>query len=106
MKRTLANQQKWDGFHCTAYSLDSKVLDLPLTQRRHADGKTENIPTTVGEVYKSMAGRRIEVEDATLEIKITTETEKLVFAGPSFVLRMLDELLTLRNDGANPFSAS
>jgi hypothetical protein len=106
MKLTLANQQKWSGFHCTAYSLNSKVLDLPLTQRRRVDGATENIPTTVGEVYKRLADRRIEVEEAILEIEITTETEKLVFAGPAFILRMLEELLGLRNDGANPFSAT
>jgi hypothetical protein len=55
MKRTLANQQKWEGFRFTAYSLDVKVLDLALTQRRRVDGKAENISTTVGEVYKRLA---------------------------------------------------
>jgi hypothetical protein len=106
MKHTLANQQKWEGFRFTAYSLDVKVLDLPLTQRRRIDGKTENIPTTVGEVYKQLADRRIEVEDTTIETEITTDSEKLVFAAPTFILRMLEELLGLRNDGANPFSAT
>ena len=106
MKRTLSNQQKWRGFRFTAYSLNPKVLDLPLAQKRRVGGKTEQIPTTVGEIYKSLADRRIEVKDTIVETEVTTDSEKLVFVGPTFVLRMLEELLKLRNDGANPFAAA
>ena len=105
MKTTLTDpHKKWGGFRFTAYWLESgKIRALPLTQRRQVDGKTEEIPTTVGEIYKSLADRRIEVEDV-LELEITTDTEELVFAGPPFTRGMLCKLLELRNDGADPFS--
>jgi hypothetical protein len=105
MKTTLSDpHKKWGGFRFTAYWLDmGKILALPLTQRRQVDGKTEEIPTTLGEIYKSLADRRVAVEDV-LEIEITTDTEELIFAGPPFTREMLCKLLELRNDGANPFS--
>jgi len=105
MKHTLSDGKEWGGFNSAAYWLDfEKVLGLALTQKRAADGKVEEIPTTVGEIYKSLADRRIEIEDHVLEIEITTDTGKLVFAGPSFIRKMLCKLLKLRNEGANPFS--
>jgi len=105
MKYTLANQKKWSGFRFTAYSLDLKVLELPLNERRRLDGKIENIQTKVGEVYDHLADRSVEVEDGVLEVEVKTETEELSFSGPQFNHGLLSELLKVRKTGANPFSA-
>ena len=53
----------------TLYWLDEKVLHLPLTQDRV-------VPTTVGEIFKILGDRRVEVENLTVETHVTTETEK------------------------------
>jgi len=107
MKSTLADpNKKWSGFRSTEYALENlKILALLLTQKRQVGGKSEEIPTTVGEIYKSLAGRSVEVEDV-LELEIKTDTEELVFAGPPFTREMLCKLLEFRNDGTDPFSSS
>ena len=108
MKHTWADPNKeWDGFQFMAYSLDaSKVAALPLTQRRNVDGKVEELSTTVGDIYGNLVDQPFEVEPfAILAIKIKTSKEKLTFSGPAFNLNILAELLSLRKDGADPFTA-
>ncbi len=101
------SEKEWDGFRFTAYSLViEKVWSLPLTRKRAADGEAEEIRTTVGDIYKSLANCHTEIE--LLEgqgIIITTETEKLFVAGLSFHRDVLTTLIELRSDGVDPFTA-
>ena len=78
-----------ERFHFTAYSLLSKkVWDLPLTEKRTVDGKSEKVPTTVGAVYESLAEGRVEIH---------------AFDGTWFNREMLGVLLNFRKDGIDPF---
>ncbi len=101
------SEKEWNGFRFTACSLDSeKVLNLPPTRKRAADGKAEEIQTTLGEIYKSLANCHTEIESWPGQgIIITTDTEKLVVAGLQFNCDVLKKLLELRSDGVNPFTA-
>jgi hypothetical protein len=105
MKRTLAELQKeWYGFYPTRYSLDLTFLDDRLTQPRNVGGSIEQVPIKVSEIYKNLAGRRIDNTFNLLELKITTDAETLVIEGPHFTRRILEVLLTLRNDGVDFFA--
>jgi hypothetical protein len=97
---------KWDGFRLTSYRLDTeKVLALPLFEERRADGEVENIPTTVGEVFNRYADGCDGVEYAIFAVEVTSGNEKTIFAGLPFNRRLLEVLLTLWKEGANPFSS-
>ena len=107
-KHIWANPTKdWEGFRFAAYSLDSKkVCDLPLSRKSLKDGKTEQIPTTVGDAHASIVERHFEVNpDSVLGVQVTADNERLEFGGPSFNCQILREVLQLRKDGVNPFSA-
>jgi len=101
------SEKEWDGFRFAAYSLVlEKVWNLPLTRKCPIDGKTQEIQTTVGEIYKSLANRQTEVESwAGCDMIITTETEKLVLDGMPFHRDVLQALLGFRSEGVDPFAA-
>jgi hypothetical protein len=101
------SEKEWEGFHFAAYSLViEKVWGLPLTRKRPVDGNTEKIPTTVGEIYDSVANCHIEIECwAGCDMTITTETEKLFLDGMPFHRDVLCTLLGLRSEGVDPFDS-
>lgn len=110
MKKTVwANPAKeWDGFHFGAYFLDSqKVWTLPITQERLNDGKTEQVSTTVGKMYVDLAKRNFEVEPSLFGggFKAIADHDELQFSGPSFNCEILREILQLKKEGVEPFSA-
>lgn len=107
-KHIWANPTKeWEGFRFAAYSLDSKkVCNLPLTREWLKEGKTEQVPITVGDVYGSLLERHFEVNPySILSVQITTDNDKLEFKGSQFNCELLKKLLQLRKDGVNPFSS-
>ena len=97
MKQTWADGKQWNGFHFSEYSLDPKVLDLPLKERWPTAGpfpgwagKYEELQTRVGDVYTRLEDRHVEIETGAIqETEIKTDTEKLVFAGPQFTLEIV-----------------
>jgi len=106
MKHTWSDlNRKWDGFHSGEYCLDLRVFDLPLTKQRVADGKREEAPTTVREIYDGLVGKNVESEFGVVNVNIRVDAEELTVTGPSFNCQILDELLRLRNDGCLPLAA-
>jgi len=99
--------KEWDGFLPTAYSLDSeKVWRLPLTQGDPKEGKLEKVSTTVGNVYESLANQQCTIDPTSFRVvRIVMNGEELEFTGPSFSCHILRELLQLKKDGVEPFSA-
>jgi|SRR5579872_107771 len=101
---------EWEGFRFAAYSLDSeKVWALPLTRKCPKNEKIEQIRTTVGEILANLADQRFEVDQSyrlkRFGVGVTIENEELEFNGPSFNYNVLKELLQLKKDGVEPFSA-
>lgn len=88
----------WKGFRFTGYFLEN-TAELALNQE---NSSSENLPTTIGEVYERLHGKRFRIEDNTLHIEIRTDVETLKFSGPSFNRAMLYEVLrqelNFRND--------
>jgi hypothetical protein len=108
MKRHIwANPGKeWEGFRFRAYWLDpEKVLSLPLTLERSVDGKEDNVATTVEELYRKLADGRVESDHRPADLKIKTKTQELCVRGLWFNLEIMHTLLTLLNDGVDPFAA-
>lgn len=99
--------KEWEGFRFATYSLDSKkAWELPLTKKYKKEEKTEEISTTVGEAYKSLAEQPFEIEPySVLGVQITANNDKVEFKGPAFNCQVLEALLLLRKDGINPFSS-
>jgi hypothetical protein len=91
--------KEWEGFHFGQYSLDpKKVWALPLCEKRTTEGQTEKVSTTLGDLYQRLVDRSFKIEDGT----ITTGGDEIVVTGSSFACRLLDDLLELRQKGANP----
>ena len=61
MDYVIANpEQKWEGFRPTAYTLNRKVRDLPITEVRCAsDGTRQEVATTIIDVYSRFENRPI-----------------------------------------------
>jgi hypothetical protein len=95
--------KEWRGFHFGPYWLDEKILRMPLTLK-HPRGPEEP-PTTVGEIYKSVANRQVEIEDDTVGVTITLDGERLVLKCPTFHKQLMLVLFALRKEGVEPFSA-
>ena len=106
MKHTLWSDpnKKWDGFQPVPYFMNDKALDLPLAQSRSEDGEDapaddNAVPTTVGEILKTLLGRQVEVESG-MDTEITVGgTEKLFVTGLDFNRKILEVLLSFRQDG-------
>lgn len=96
--------KKWRGFQLTGYYLVG-VPNLPIIENCIVNGKREEIPTTIGEIYKSVAKTHFEVEDVTVEIVVRTDTEERRFGGKDFNMKMLYEMLRLRQEGDGPLGA-
>jgi hypothetical protein len=107
MKHIWADPNKeWSGFRLTSYSLDSeKVLALQLTEVGRIEGEKDEGATTVGEVYRRLLGRSVEIVNSIPLIHVTTDSEKLSFSESSFSCAVLTELLRIRKDGFDPFFA-
>jgi|SRR5215469_12150127 len=99
----MADQEK---FRLTGYQLD--ITGLPLVERRTINGNPEEVPTTIGKVYRTVVPidpetrketyLKFEVEDRTGEIVVKTDTEQRVYAGEYFNHQMLYETLRLLQD--------
>jgi hypothetical protein len=91
-KQTIAQPTKeWEGFRFVPYWLDEKkILDMLVIEQRRVNGKVEQIPSTVGSIYKSLAEHE-------------TDSEKLSLWGPSFNCQILGAMLNLRKKGVDPF---
>jgi hypothetical protein len=91
--------KKWEGFHFEEYFLDPKrVWALPLTEKRAIEGPTEKVSTTLGDLYRSLVDRSFKIDNG----HITTDAGEVVVSGSPFACHMLDELLDLRQKGADP----
>ena len=110
MEYSAAQVKEWEGFKLTAYTLDENVLNLALSWvKPTTEGKKEQEPTTVGEVYRSLADQQVKLDGTgrwLRHIKISTASDELEVAGPVFNLEILYEILSLRKDGSSPFEAN
>jgi hypothetical protein len=58
--------KQWEGFKLTRHSLDpNKVAALSITERRQVDGKQEDTPTTLEEIFGRLKDRSIKVEEGS-----------------------------------------
>ena len=99
----MANGKK---FRLTGYQLDT--TGLPLVERRRINGNPEEVPTTIGKVYRTVVPidpetrketyLKFEVEDRVTEVAVRTESGEQVFAGEHFNKQMLYETLRLLQD--------
>src|SRR5437868_4373354 len=104
MKRSKSKVQ-WEGFKPIEYLLDLKVMELPLKKPVVVNGKSEEVPTTVGEIYEG-AREQSKLEgfwDATIKM---SNGDELIIKGPSFSRDILRTMLGLRADGINPFATT
>src|SRR5690242_2400132 len=106
MNRELTPKTRWTGFQPVGYSLAHKAFELPLL-RKSADG-TQDLPTTVGDVYGELADKRLTAESLygwhILETKLeTTDGIKVLVKGRSFNQDILKMMLKFRDEDVNPF---
>ncbi len=80
-----------------------RVAALSITERRQVDGKQEDTPTTLEEIFGRFKDRSIRVEEGFLYTELTVDDERKSFAGPSFSRDMLMTILKLRSEGIEPF---
>jgi hypothetical protein len=104
-KRVWSDPDKqWEGFKLTRYSLDpNKVAALSIAERRQVDGKQEDTPTTLEEIFARLKDRSIKVEEGFLQAELIVDDERKIFAGPAFSQDMLMTVLKLRGEGVEPF---
>jgi hypothetical protein len=98
---TLPNpDKKWDGFRLTEYFLDhKKVFALQLTEKRTENGETNDVATTLGEVYQKFLSQNAKATSFGAGVAIETDTGKLTFTGPPFNCDLLAMMLDLRQKG-------
>ena len=106
-KRVWSDPEKqWDGFKLARYSLDAhKVAALSITERRQVDGRQQDTPTTLEELFGRLRDKKVEIEEEFLSTKLTVNNEQLLFAEPSFSQHLLMEILRLRHEGIEPFDS-
>lgn len=102
----------WEGFdRLLAYRLDDrKVAALPLTSiNRDSQGKREEEPITASEILRALHDEKAfelgDYESSIGSFGVKTNGEEQRVGGANFNLQILHELLSLRKEGIEPFSA-
>lgn len=102
------NDESWGGFRFQSYHLDvNKVLALALVEKHTSEDKVEEVVTNVEEILKKLSDRTVEIKSLINVLGMTIKTDKadLYVDGPSFNIHVLEIVLKIRNEGANPFTA-
>jgi hypothetical protein len=95
----------WEGFQPIEYELDIRYSELPLKRIEEADGKRTEIATTIGDISRSLADRKILntfewISFIHHETVIRTEgSDELALEGPPFAIGILELMLSLHREG-------
>ena len=100
-------EKEWGGFNFVAYGLDwDKVTALSVIQQHLANGKQEEVTTTLGDVLRKLANEQFEIEPSSMGIAVKVGTEKLGFHRPSFAASLLAELIRFGKEEISPFDSA